>query len=127
MLKIGLGSFYYVQAETGDITNIKWIPITCLIIFLIAYSLGFGTVPWIYITEVFPANIKSLASSIMVSVCWLLTFFVTLWFPALSAYGVYYIFWGFGVVCIFSWFFVYYFVCETKGLSLKDIQILINS
>lgn len=72
-------------------------------------------------------NIKSSASSIVTSVCWILGFAVTKWFSALEiAIGSYGAFWLFGVFCSGAFFFVLFIVMETKGLSLQQIQDKLN-
>lgn len=75
----------------------------------------------------FPPNIKSVASSIVTSICWILGFAVTKWFSSLElAIGSYGAFWLFGVFCCAGFFFVMFIVMETKGLSLQQIQDKLN-
>ncbi|XP_067616732.1 facilitated trehalose transporter Tret1-like isoform X2 [Eurosta solidaginis] len=121
-----LGAFFYVQQVIGDASNITWLPVPALILFNIVYCIGFGPLPWAVLGEMFPANIKSIASSIVASTCWTLGFVVTRWYPALDALGSYYAFWIFAVCCIFAFFFTIFIVMETKGLSLQEIQDRLN-
>ena len=75
----------------------------------------------------FPPNIKSVASSIVTSVCWVLGFAVTKWFASLEiAIGSYGAFWLFGVFCCAGFCFTLFIVMETKGLSLQQIQDKLN-
>ncbi|XP_054731488.1 facilitated trehalose transporter Tret1-like isoform X1 [Anastrepha obliqua] len=122
----GLGAFFYVQQVVGDASNITWLPVPALVLFNIVYCIGFGPLPWAVLGEMFPANVKSIASSIVASTCWILGFVVTRWYPALDALGSYYAFWMFAVFCVVAFFFTLFVVMETKGLSLQEIQDRLN-
>ncbi|XP_018796569.1 PREDICTED: facilitated trehalose transporter Tret1 isoform X1 [Bactrocera latifrons] len=121
-----LGSFFYVQQVVGDASNITWLPVPALVVFNIVYCIGFGPLPWAVLGEMFPANVKSVASSIVASTCWILGFVVTRWYPALDALGSYYAFWLFGIFCVVAFFFTLFVLFETKGLSLQQIQDKLN-
>jgi Na+/melibiose symporter-like transporter len=71
----------------------------------------------------FSPSIKSVASSICTTVCWILGFAVTKWFSSIEAViGSYGAFWLFGVFCVIAFLFVLFIVMETKGLSMQEIQ-----
>ncbi|XP_055907658.1 facilitated trehalose transporter Tret1-like [Eupeodes corollae] len=120
-----LGAFFYVQIN-GDPSGILWLPVPALIVFNIVYCVGFGPLPWAVLGEMFPANVKSTASSIVASTCWIFGFIITRWYPALDALGSYYAFWLFGIFCGVAFFFVLFIVMETKGMSLQQIQDKLN-
>ncbi|XP_017464771.1 PREDICTED: facilitated trehalose transporter Tret1 isoform X1 [Rhagoletis zephyria] len=122
---VALGSFFYVQA-VGDASSLSWLPVPALVLYNIVYCIGFGPLPWAVLGEMFPANVKSIASSIVASTCWTLGFVVTRWYPALDALGSYYAFWLFAIFCVIAFFFVLFIVMETKGLSLQEIQDRLN-
>ncbi|XP_030239813.1 facilitated trehalose transporter Tret1 [Drosophila navojoa] len=122
-----LGGFFYMKLVVGDISSVLWLPVPALIIYNIVYCTGFGPLPWAVLGEMFPANIKSAASSVVASTCWILGFLVTRYYPALDALGSYYAFWLFSGFCIVAFFFVMFIVIETKGLSLNQIQVRLGS
>ncbi|BFF92931.1 facilitated trehalose transporter Tret1 [Drosophila madeirensis] len=122
-----LGAFFYMQLVVGDISSVVWMPVPALVIYNIVYCTGFGPLPWAVLGEMFPANIKSSASSIVASTCWTLGFLVTYFYPALDALGSYYAFWLFAGFMVVAFFFVLFVVMETKGLSLQEIQDRLNS
>ncbi|XP_054729327.1 facilitated trehalose transporter Tret1-like [Anastrepha obliqua] len=121
-----LGAFFYVQQVVGDASNLTWLPVPALVLFNIVYSIGFGPLPWAVLGETFPANVKSIASSIVTSICFLTSFVVTRWYPPLNALGSYYAFWLFAIFCVAAFFFTLFVVMETKGLSLQEIQDRLN-
>lgn len=141
-----LGLFFLLDHQKAAIVeSISWLPIASLVGFVIVYCIGFGPLPWAVLGnfdelwkffkfinfsltgEMFPPNVKSIASSIVTSVCWVLGFAVTKWFSALEvAVGSYGAFWLFGVFCCVAFFFTLFIVMETKGLSLQQIQDKLN-
>ncbi|XP_055850759.1 facilitated trehalose transporter Tret1-like [Episyrphus balteatus] len=121
-----LGTFFYIQ-DTGDASGILWLPVPALILFVIVYCLGFGPLPWAVMGEMFPGNIKPIASSIVASTCWIFGFVITRWYPALDALGAYYAFYLFTIFCGIGFFFVLFIVMETKGMSLQEIQNRLNN
>ncbi|XP_055850407.1 facilitated trehalose transporter Tret1-like [Episyrphus balteatus] len=120
-----LGTFFYIKTF-DDASKILWIPVPALIFYYAAFAFGFGSIPWALLGEIFPSNIKSTASSIATTNIWLMTFIVTRWYPELDALGSYYAFWIFGSLCVVSIFFIVFVVVETKGLSLQEIQIMLQ-
>jgi uncharacterized membrane protein len=75
----------------------------------------------------FSPTIKTKASSIVTSVCWIWGFIVTKWFAMISAeIGSYGAFWLFTALCITAFIFVFTLVIETKGLTLQQIQDRLN-
>ncbi|XP_059218707.1 facilitated trehalose transporter Tret1 [Stomoxys calcitrans] len=121
-----LGTFFYMKLKVGDVSSVLWLPVPALVVYNIVYCVGFGPLPWAVMGEMFPANVKSIASSIVASTCWMCGFLVTYFYPALDALGTYYAFWLFGIFCVVAFFFVLFVVMETKGLSLQEIQDKLN-
>lgn len=77
--------------------------------------------------ELFDPAVKSIASTIATTFCWLIGFVITKYFGTISeALGMHYAFWIFGL-CTFSAFcFVFFLLPETKGKSLQEIQDILN-
>ncbi|XP_067625976.1 facilitated trehalose transporter Tret1-like isoform X2 [Eurosta solidaginis] len=117
-----LGAFFYTQKVASDASNIIWLPVPALVLFIILYGIGFGPLPWVVVGELFPPNVKSIASSIAAFTCSIVAFVVTLWYPALDALGSQYAFWLFAICSVFAFFFTIFVAMETKGLSLHEIQ-----
>ncbi|XP_055905982.1 facilitated trehalose transporter Tret1-like [Eupeodes corollae] len=123
---IALGVFFYIQAF-GNASKVMWLPIPALIMFNIFFGFGFGPIPWAMSGEMIPPNIKSTATVLAGTSTCVALFVVTRWFPELNALGSYYAFWVFGLFSILGFVFVYFFVIETKGLSLHMIQEKLQS
>jgi facilitated trehalose transporter len=56
-----LGAFFYMfsDPETSHQewrANLQWVPLVCLIIYMIGYSIGFACVPFILLGEMLPGK-----------------------------------------------------------------------
>jgi len=103
--------------------EISWLAITCLLIFTFAFSLAWGPVPWVVMSEIFPLRARSIAGTIA-TISAFTTAFVLLWCydymqDAMSTAGLY---WFYGGFCLVSFGFVYILVPETKGQTLEEIE-----
>jgi len=117
-----LGLFFKLD-DGGNADNIGWLPLVSLITFVIAFSIGFGPLPWMMLGELLPPKIKGLTASLATMFNWLLAFLVTRFFKnVLSALGAAWCYWCFAIVCAVGTVFVFIFVPETKGKSIEEIQ-----
>jgi sugar porter (SP) family MFS transporter len=132
VISIGvLGMFFFIANNPDDKTlaeKIDLVPVASLSLFVFAFSVGFGPIPWLMMSELFSPEVKSLASSISTSFNWTLAFLVTKFFSTmvngLTEAGA---FWFFGSFTILTFLFCMFFVPETKGKSLDEIQHLFRS
>lgn len=123
-----LGTFFYLKTNSYDVSSLNWLPIASLILFIIAFNLGLGPLPWTISGEIFSSNIKSLASCITCVVCLLGSFLITMVFPSMVKYwGMAFTLWFFSGGGMLAFIFTVLVVPETKGRSLKEIQELLGS
>lgn len=104
----------------------RWPAIAILILTLSAigcYALTLAPVTWVLVAEIFPNRVRSQAVSAAVSALWLASFALTYTFPLLNkVLGTGGIFRTYGVICLLGWVLVFFFVPETKGRSLEQIE-----
>lgn len=122
----GLGTFFFLQTF-GDASSLLWVPIPALLAFNAFYAFGFGPIPWAIVGEMFPSNIKPIATSFVSVITSLVSFVVTRWYPEINALGSFYAFWFFALCCVLAILFVVFAVFETKGMSLQKIQERLQS
>ena len=124
-----VGVFFFLKNyEKQDVTSIGWLPLTCVCIFIIMFSIGFGPIPWMYMAEIFPPEIKGPACSIASMFNWVCTFLITFFFSSVSsAIGSYSVFWIFAGISLLGAAFIIVFVPETKGRSLDEVQRVLGS
>lgn len=113
-----------VEYELG---GLGWLSLIALCVFIIAFSLGFGPVPWLMMGELFSSDVKGIAGSLSGTLNWTLAFIVTVSYPPLrESLGPSNCFIIFTVLSCIGTLFSYFIVPETKGKSLKEIQDLLG-
>ena len=114
------GSFGFAEM-LGD--SAKWISVSCLVTYIICFAMSLGPVAFILVSEVFPLNIRGFSMSICVLSNFAFNFLVVASFPILlNRIGGAWTFSIFGIVSVLCIIFVYFFVPETKGISLEQIE-----
>jgi SP family xylose:H+ symportor-like MFS transporter len=92
------------------------------------YASTLAPVTWVLISEIFPNRVRSQAVSIAVSALWIASFVLTYTFPLINhALGSSGTFLGYGVICVLGVAFVFFFVPETKGRTLEEIEAQVLS
>lgn len=126
-LCLAILGLYFCLKKGDDVSGIGWLPLLCVTVYIVVFSLGFGPLPWLMMGEVFAPNVKGAASSIAVCINWTLTFVVTFSFGKLvDGLGEDWTFWLFAIICGKATIFIYYLVFETKGKTLSEIQRILN-
>ena len=88
-----------------------------------SYSLGYGPLPWVLISELIPLRARATVGGVAIFVTWLLTFIVTKSFAPLSTLiGVAGCFWIFSGFSALSLLYVAFLLPETKGRTLEEIE-----
>ncbi|KAK9136341.1 hypothetical protein Syun_015671 [Stephania yunnanensis] len=93
-----------------------------LVVFVVAFSLGLGSIPWVIMSEILPVNIKSLAGSIATMANWLAAWVITMTANLLLSWSSGGTFTIYAVINAFTVMFVILWVPETKGRTLEEIQ-----
>lgn len=78
-----LGLYFFIEDNLGNKTlgaKISWLPVTSLSVFVSVFSIGFGPIPWLMMSELFSPEVKSVASSLSTTFNWTLAFLVTKFF-----------------------------------------------
>lgn len=107
--------------EQGNVTSSGIATVALIYLFVIAYNFSWGPMPWPYVAEIFPARIREPGVAVGVGSQWLFNFVFSLTTPYMMTnmgWGTF-LLWGvFDVVIAVVAFF---FLKETKGLSLETI------
>ncbi|XP_045780677.1 facilitated trehalose transporter Tret1-like [Maniola jurtina] len=119
-----LGLYFYLDhIGNSVIENVKWLPLVLLILFYIGYDSGLGIIPNAIIGEMFTSNVRSKGSTVTMTTSWIFGFMVTTAFGAmLATVGGHVAFWFFSSTCACAVLFTIFFIPETKGKSLMEIQ-----
>ncbi|MFN3234265.1 MAG: sugar porter family MFS transporter [Gammaproteobacteria bacterium] len=112
---IALGT--YTQAQYLD-----WIAFIATMAYIFFFAVSLGPIPHIMMSEVFPIHLRNTGMGIA-SICnWGFNFLVVLTFPDLvRSIGLSTTFIIYAVACVIGLVFTYFYVPETKGVSLEAI------
>ncbi|XP_045595886.1 facilitated trehalose transporter Tret1 [Procambarus clarkii] len=121
---VTLDVFFYEKAqdEAKAVSSLGWLPLTSLIVYIIAFSVGYGPIPWVMMGELFSLNVREAASGLATMTNWTTSFIITLLFaPLQTAIGPYGVYWVFAGFCAINLIFCLLVVPETKGKTLQEI------
>lgn len=118
-----LGSFLQAVAM-AIITHVEPPPgaagvlaVACFSLFCVSFSAGLGAITWLYLSEIYPMEIRGSALSTCGVINWLSCFWVVFAARFLSLQAACQLF---GIVSAVGWASVYLWVVETKGCSMDD-------
>lgn len=103
-----------------------WISVGFLMFYMLSFGASWGPVPWALPSEIFPSSLR--AKGVGLSTCsnWLNNFIIGLITPPLvqnTGFGAYTFF---AVFCLLSLIWTFYFVPETRGRTLEQMDHIIK-
>jgi MFS transporter, SP family, galactose:H+ symporter len=94
-----------------------------VLLFIIGYTLGFGSLGWVYASESFPSRLRSIGSSAMLTSNLVANAIIAAVFlSVLHSLGGAGTFAVFAVLAVVAFGFVYRYAPETKGRQLEEIS-----
>lgn len=94
-----------------------------MIAYIICFAISLGPICWLVISEIFPAELRGVGASFATSANWMFNGVVAATFLTLvNRFGASGTFWLYATVCLIALVFIYFFVPETKGKTLEEIQ-----
>ncbi len=94
-----------------------------ILVFVAAFAMAMGPIPWIVISEIFPGRIRGRAVSVGVFSIWVSCYIVAQTFPMLrESIGGAFTFWIYAGCSFVGLLFVLLYLPETKGRSLEEIE-----
>jgi sugar porter (SP) family MFS transporter len=98
-----------------------------LIGFIASFAFSQGAVIWVYISEIFPTEVRARGQSIGSSTHWFMDAIIATAFPIAAAYskGVPFVF--FAGMVVLQFFVVLIFFPETKRAALEDISAIVST
>ncbi|GAA0138523.1 transporter [Lithospermum erythrorhizon] len=112
----------------GCPSKVGWVALIGLALYIIFFSPGMGTVPWIVNSEIYPLRFRGVCGGIAATANWISNLIVAQSFLSLTdAIGTSWTFGIFGVISVVALFFVLIYVPETKGLPIEEIEKLLET
>ena len=112
-----IAAAFYFQFSGGILVPIL------VFVFIASHAIGQGAVIWVFISEVFPNNVRAYGQSLGCSVHWILAAIITSVFPVLAhRFGAAPLFLFFALMMILQLLWVIFKMPETKGVSLEQLE-----
>ena len=103
--------------------QLAWIAVICLMGYVASFAISLGPIFWLLIAEIYPLKIRGLAEGTAATFNWASNLVVSLTFLTLiEKLGASSTFFLYALASMLSWLFAYYFVPETKGRTLEQIE-----
>uniref|UniRef100_A0A8C4QVN8 Major facilitator superfamily (MFS) profile domain-containing protein n=1 Tax=Eptatretus burgeri TaxID=7764 RepID=A0A8C4QVN8_EPTBU len=101
----------------------RWLALLGILCFEAFYSLGFGTMTWVILSEIFPVGLKGRAVALTSTLNWGTNLALSLSFlDIVETIGLHMMCAIYSTMGLFAAAFVYFAVPETKGRSLEEIS-----
>lgn len=114
-------------SHTIAVSKISWLALVSVFLYLALFAIGWGPLPWVLMGELFPPRASSQASSIVTMVNLIFTFVVGKTFSSFTeVFRPQGTFWFYAGFCLLSFLYTMFFVPETKGKSISDIEAMFS-
>ncbi|KAJ8730226.1 hypothetical protein PYW07_017264 [Mythimna separata] len=123
-----VGAYFFLQKVIGiddESSNpFRFVVFIGIICSIIISGIGYDTLIFIIPSEIFPMNVRSVASTTLNVFTALLSFVAVKGYQGMEDWtGLYGVFWFYASMALSGAIFTHFVVLETKGKSLREIQI----
>jgi len=120
-ISLGVVGFAFNSPELAS--SLKMITVISVIGYIASFAVSLGPIFWLMISEIYPLNIRGRAMSVATLSNWLFNMIVASSFLTLTdKLGKAGVFWFYALICVAGIVFAFFFVPETKGHTLEDIE-----
>jgi sugar porter (SP) family MFS transporter len=127
LLLVATGGMGVSLVLLGAAFKFPVLPASALLLIILLYIAFFasamGPLVWVVMAEIFPIKVRGAAMGMATLLLWLADFAVTLTFPVISdRFHPATAFWLYAAMCALDLVFMWYFLPETKGKTLEEIE-----
>jgi SP family arabinose:H+ symporter-like MFS transporter len=127
LLLVATGGMGVSLVLLGAAFKFPVLPASALLLIILLYiaffASGMGPLVWVVMAEIFPIKVRGSAMGLATLALWLADFAVTLTFPVISdRFHPATAFWLYAAMCALDLMFMLFFLPETKGKTLEEIE-----
>ena len=112
-----LGAAFRSQAFSGPLI------LGLILLYIAFFAMAMGPIVWVVMAEIFPTRMRGSAMAIATVILWISDFAVTLSFPVIAdRLNESTAFWLYAAMCAVDFVFMFFFLPETKGKTLEEIE-----
>jgi SP family galactose:H+ symporter-like MFS transporter len=120
---VTLGFLGLVFRSNTHSSAFAWLAVISMMAYVASFAISLGPIFWLLISEIYPLKIRNSAEGVAATVNWGSNLVITLTFLTLvEQLGPSWTFWLYGICAVGAWIFSFYFVPETKGRTLEEIE-----
>lgn len=124
---VAMGLMAQLLSDPAAASNLM---LACIILYIGCFGLSVGPVVWVILSEIFPTAVRGRALGLATFCLWVSDYAITQTFPMMDAKGSWFVahfnhafpFYLYAVFCLILIGVVWFFVPETKGKSLEEIE-----
>ncbi|XP_072397616.1 glucose transporter GlcP-like [Diabrotica undecimpunctata] len=119
--------FYSKQYELHFLNKIHWLPVICILLFVISYGMGLGPLPIGIVGELFDNEVRVTGYSAVTLPYCILAVGSNFAYPLIcNSFGVYMCMLFYSFSCVIGFIIFYFYLPETGGKSFMEIQSLLQ-
>jgi sugar porter (SP) family MFS transporter len=116
-----LGTCFYFKDALG--ASLPYLAVASIVFYIIFIAISLAPLGWLLISEVFPLSVRGTGMSIGSLAHWGFNAIIAFTFLKLvNGIGIAYTFWLYAVVCVIGLLWGRYYIPETKGKTLEEIE-----
>lgn len=120
---LGILAWLFDSSSTAIAPALHWLGLASMLLYIASFSISLGPIMWLMISEIYPLQVRGVGASMATCVNWASNLLVTVTFlelvQSIGARGTFFIYMA---ACLASFIFIYFFVPETKGISLEEFE-----
>ncbi|KAG5880029.1 hypothetical protein JTB14_034838 [Gonioctena quinquepunctata] len=110
-----------------NVSSVSWIPTVSVMTYALFYKVGLGIIPIVYTTEIFAPKVKSLGMTLSDGSYMTASILsLQLFFHLKKSFGMHVPFYTFAGWTFLISLFIHFYVPETKGRTLEEIQQILR-
>lgn len=122
------GIFFQLKSLNFKTEEYSWIPFVALMFYAVGIKFGLAIVPIVITAELFPAKVKGMGMALADFVYILASITSVYLYQWINVnYGLNISFFVFGIICLLSTCIIHFYVPETKGKTLEEIQMILKN
>lgn len=97
--------------------------LVAILAYIAFFALSLSPLMFVVTSEIYPSRIRGTAMALSTGISWVCAFLVVQFYPWMeTTFGAGVTFGIFGILCLLAGLFIYFFIPETKGKKLEDIE-----
>jgi len=123
LVLLGLCMYSHTYHSLSVLSDCDWLPMICIVSYMVSAPMGLCSIPFIYISEFYPSEMRSLMGGLTIAISNLELFIVVKTFPNLEeSIGDYGVFWLYAFACFGAILFTLSYIPETKDKDLMKVE-----